>query len=122
MGANIVWTDEKDNQIREGLRKRHPVDHIADTMGITAGSIRRRMVRLNLRATAVNGYRHDLRGEGARRTCLSCRKEFDSEHRGNRICGVCTEKHENGEMAAGRGMSECVINLGDVVAPHRAAA
>lgn len=122
MGAKVIWTDEKDNQIREGLKKRHPVDHIADTMGITAGSIRRRMVRLGLRATAALGTRRDLRGEGATRTCLSCQQPFDSEHRGNRICGVCTEKHENGEMAAGRGMSECVVNLGGMVAPHRAAA
>jgi hypothetical protein len=53
---------------------------------------------------------HDQRGEEAMRRCLKCRTDFDSEHRGHRICSRCSEinaRSAPAERAAlfGRGSS-----------------
>lgn len=34
-----------------------------------------------------------LKGNGMIRVCLKCHKEFDSKHKGNRLCGGCNIKN-----------------------------
>ncbi len=82
----------------ESLR-RHWADglttaEIASRLGKTARAVECKVYKLRARGCILPARRPDKAGRSdqrARRRCLYCGDDFDSSHRGNRICSGCLE-------------------------------
>ena len=74
---------------------------IAARLGKTARAVECKIYKLRARGCVLPARRRRLPGGGhdgerrddqwARRRCLYCNEDFDSSHRGNRICPTCLE-------------------------------
>lgn len=105
-----AWTAREDDCVRQLYPEGGAAAVIVVLTWRTYQAVRNRARKLGIvyrkgrgrpRRGLDRGARHaDARGEQARRTCLACGHDFDSEHRGNRICPRCTPA-ANRRAAAG---------------------
>lgn len=91
------WSEEDKRKLSSMWRTRAPVKDIAKAINKSHQEIyeQAREMDLPVRSMATN-YSKDV----AKRKCLSCDKDFLSEHKFNRICMSCKNKFSAGDHYA----------------------
>ena len=94
-----AFTPEQDERIMSMLANKKSIRRIADLLGVNRNNVSARI--MEMRNTLALGTTTPSPAQlPAMRLCLCCRRQFKSEHAGNRMCSSCLQRDRESGLPA----------------------
>jgi len=97
--VTTAFTPEQDERIRSMLANKKSIRRIADLLGVNRNNVSARIMEMR-NELALGTATPSPAQLPAMRLCLCCRRQFKSEHAGNRICSSCLQRDRESGLPA----------------------